>query len=137
MKQNIRWIIYISIGIAFGVADYYIETTARQFLTYPLLLFVGLTWIILSALVALYEIRKSSSKKRAILASALVLVVGVTVYYVFYALILVLDSRVATYPWSDNLLDIVFWGAAAVIGGAAIGFFTATFYRFLLKRKLT
>jgi len=135
MKQNLRWIIYISIGLAFGVADYYIETATRQFLTYPLLMFIGLIWIIPSALVALYEIRKSNSRKRAIIASTLVWVVGVTVYYIFYSLMLALDDRVTTYPWSDNLLDIAFWGITAIVGGIVVGFLTTTFYRMLSKNK--
>ena len=136
MKQRIRWVIYGLIGVAFGVADFYIETVARQHLRYPLLLFVGLIWAIPSLFAAFYEVRKSNSKKRAIVASMFVWVVGVVAYYVLYAVSLAANETVISFDLADIFLDAALWGVAAVIGGAIVGFLVVTFYRKISKKNL-
>lgn len=135
--SNMRWLVYVLIGVAFGVADYYIETTARQFLTYPLLLFVGGVWIIPSSLVAFYEVKRSGSKLHTIVASTLVWMAGVVAYYVHYAIMLTLDNEVVAFSWGDILFDAAFWGVAAAVGGAVVGFLTATLHKVLSKKKIS
>jgi uncharacterized membrane protein len=136
MKQDIRWIIYIIIGIMFGIFDFYIEALVRQFLTYPLLFFVGGIWVIPPFIVAFYEVKKSGSKRRAIAASILTWVAGVIAYYAFYATRLAFDNSIISFDWADILLDAVLWGVAAAIGGATIGLLTAAIYKLISKNKI-
>ena len=135
MKKSLRWIIYGLVGLAFGVADFYIEAVARQFLIYPALLFVGFIWVVPSFCVALYEIKKSDSKSRAVKASILAWVAGVVAYYLVYTSTLALSKTIVSFSMGDILLDIVLWSVAAAMGGAIVGFLTATIYKAWFKKK--
>jgi uncharacterized membrane protein len=135
-SKNIkRWLAYVALGAGFGVADYFIETLARQFLMYPALFFVGLLWVVPSMLVAIYEIKKTGSKKRAILASILVWVVAVVAYYMVYAVALMLDESITSFSWSGIFLDVAFWGVAAIIGGVIAWLLAIVFCKLTSKKK--
>ena len=129
VKRNIRWIIYVLIGGIFGVADFFIEASARQILTYPWLLLVGLIWIVPSSLVALYEVKKSGLRLRTVSASVLVWTVGVVSYYVLYATVLLSDEMIISIDWAQFVLDIVIWCVAGAVGGLVVGLLVEKVFR--------
>jgi len=135
MNRLKRWSVYILSAVAFGVADFYIETTARQHLKYPYLLLVGLIWMVPSILVVVYEMKKTGSRKLAIWASIIVWLVAVIAYYAVYTLVLLRDETVVQIGWYDMLSDVTIWGTSAIIGGAFIGFLATSVYKLLHKRK--
>jgi hypothetical protein len=166
-----RWLVYILIGLIFGWADWYFldflasfsQNQALNDVVYELpVLFrlgiVGITialnygiWLIPVVPTANYEMKFSSSVRRAALAATVVWSAALLSYYAYYTYLLMFiglpnldfmlfsNRHAATYwidfwpPFRRVILDqIVEWIGIGTVGGAIIGTISAYFYKFVL-----
>ncbi|MCL2316520.1 MAG: hypothetical protein FWC46_05470 [Actinomycetia bacterium] len=99
-------------------------------------------WVAPSLVVAIAETRVSHSTVRATLAGALVWLVAVVGYYMYYALTVMFDPSVDNPGWigigTGGIVDnIAQWGIPAIICGAIVGFATATVSRVVSRKNLS
>ena len=152
-----RWLVYILIGIVFGVFDFYFQTfSSDTFYAHPLrglgrsliepILEIGI-WLVPIIPIIVHEARVSHSSWRPALASAFTWSTSVVAYYLTNAfqlaivgvpsrLELHISNRNDPYFWvnwrgvflEDLFANNVEWIVVAVIGGTVIGFLLSFIY---------
>ena len=164
-----RWIIYVAIGICFGILDwYFLDLLASlnqvQFLNENLPSFVQVLivillvsmnygiWLIPVIPVAIYEMKRSHSIRKAALAAILIWSTAIFSYYTYYAILLVFfglpnlefmlfsNHQTVSYwadwwpPFKRVILDqFVEWIGIALIGGGIVGSMSAFIFKSLSK----
>jgi hypothetical protein len=171
-----RWLIYGLIGLAFGLADwFFLDLLAslgqNQVLNENLLqapeflrilitfVLVGLNygvWLAPVIPIAIYEVKRSQSLRRAALSAVLVWSAAMVSYYAYYTFALLFiglpnldfmlfsNRNSATY-WADSLplfqrviLDqFIEWIGIAVIGGIFVGLLSAYGFKIVSGRRAT
>ncbi len=149
MKKR-RWVIYIFIGIMFGIFDvYYQALTANRSssLVIGLVIACGI-WLVPAIPVDLYEAKISQSRLKSAAANVLTWSAAVFSYYLYIAFTLIFIGQAARpelhisnlntdpYYWSNLaslLVGDVLGGAAewmiiAVIGGFIVGLLVSSIY---------
>ncbi|GHU08304.1 hypothetical protein FACS189431_4310 [Alphaproteobacteria bacterium] len=150
-----RWLIYILIGVVFGIIDYYIQLLTRTFdsrLAYAVVAFG--VWLIPAVPIAIYEMKVSKSILRTMLTTVATWVVAVFVYYTYimFRLMFIGQDSMAhlhisnsndPYYWENikstfegDVLGRIEWFWAAIVGGAVVGFLAAVIYKVIAKRYL-
>jgi len=169
-----RWLIYGLIGLAFGIADwFFLDLLAalgqnRALNDYLLqapdilrilavLLLVGLNygiWLVPVIPIAIYEVKRSQSLRRAALSAALVWSAAMLSYYGYYTAALLFiglpnldfvlfSNRISATYWADAqpifqrvILDqFMEWIVIAIVGGICVGGLSAYLYRRVLARR--
>lgn len=148
-----RWLIYLLIGILFGVFDFYYQNFTQQVDVSSLvriILILGV-WLVPLIPIILYETKVTRSTRRAALASAFTWCVSVAAYYLTNGVQLAFigvpgrpEMHISNYNaphflsnWlSVFLYDLVGgsleWLVVAVVGGVIIGFLVSFLYLRLL-----
>lgn len=142
VKKN-RWLIYILIGIVFGIIDFHyqelihsIDVSSHTLLDVMILGF----WLVPVVPIAIYEARIIGSWWRTALAAAVTWSVAIVAYYLFMMVKLVLIGEPGrpglhisnhTDPWywenfksimlGDILGGIGEWILVAIVGGLVVG----------------
>lgn len=151
-----RWLIYILIGVLFGVFDFYYQEFTQGIITSTIMWFVVAwsVWLIPVIPIVLYEAKISKSVVRSIFANILVWSVSVISYYMYIPIKLVLigqstmlDFYIYNYKsqfyWS-NLKSLIWglisedapeWLVVAILGGLIVGFVIS--FSYLRLRKLS
>ncbi|WP_148359546.1 hypothetical protein [Peribacillus simplex] len=154
--MKIRWLIYLVIGIVFGVFDFYFHSFISNVLVQGETFWTVLTygvWLVPIVPIALYEVRISKSRVRSALASSSSWLVSIIFYYLYNAIQLGIIGR-STRPelhisnhkdpffwgnwknvfWEDIVIrGIVEWSVVAVAGGFIVGFSVGFIYLRLEK----
>lgn len=151
-----RWLIYILIGVLFGVFDFYYQEFTQGIITSTIMWFVVAwsVWLIPVIPIVLYEAKISKSVVRSIFANILFWSVSVISYYMYIPIKLVfigqstmLDFYISNYKgqfyWS-NLKSLIWglisedapeWLVVAILGGLIVGFVIS--FSYLHLRKLS
>lgn len=156
-----RWVIYIIVGILFGIFDFYyhgfISNAGAQNYSNRtgeitwLVLSIGI-WLVPIIPVAIYETKISRSRVLSALASSSTWCISIVSYYLTNAVELALigvptrpelhiSNHSAPFFWSnwENILlhdiggSIIEWTGIAVVGGFIIGFLVSSVC--LLKKR--
>ena len=151
-----RWLIYILIGILFGVFDFYYQEFTQSISTSTIMWFIVAwsVWLVPVIPIVLYEAKISKSVVKSVFANILVWSVSVISYYMYIPIKLVfigqstmLEFYISNYRsefyWS-NLKELIWglisedapeWLVVAVLGGLIVGFCIS--FSFLRLRKLS
>lgn len=159
-----RWFIYITIGIVFGVFDFYYHSFLSNFLGLQqitslwgriawLVLSIGI-WLVPIVPIALYEARISKSRMLSALASSLTWCASIISYYLTNAVQLAflgiptrpelhISNRVDPFFWSnwkivflyDIIGGIIEWLVIAVVGGLINGFLISFIYLYFKETR--
>ena len=151
-----RWLIYILIGILFGVFDFYYQEFTQSISTSTIAWFIiaWSVWLVPVIPIVLYEAKISKSVVKSVFANILVWSVSVISYYMYIPIKLVfigqstmLEFYISNYRsefyWS-NLKELIWglisedapeWLVVAVLGGLIVGFCIS--FSFLRLRKLS
>ncbi|MEN6350438.1 MAG: hypothetical protein ABFD08_13720 [Syntrophomonas sp.] len=153
-----RWVIYIVIGVLFGVFDfYYQEFTSGIITSYAIWFLVAWgIWLVPAIPVALYESKVSESRIMSALANVLTWSVSAISYYLYMAFKLIFIgqtsmqflhishyrdqfylSNLKSLFLGDVLIGISQWIGVAVVGGLVIGFLISYIYLCLRKTPVT
>lgn len=149
-----RWLVYVSVGILFGIFDYYFQPLAQQdgSLVVRIAVIYGI-WLVPLVPIALYETRASRSIAKTALVCAVTWSVAIITYYLYMAVELMLIGKASRpelhvsnmddpYYWTnigqvfggDVSGGIVEWMMLAIIGGAIVGVSVAWLYLQLATR---
>ena len=148
-----RWYIYVTIGVIFGIVDYYLQALLQQNQPVSIIAIFGV-WIIPLLPVALYESWASRRITGTILASILTWSTAIVSYYVYMFCVLVFFGTVSRpelyighisepYYWTnvsmvftgDGLGGIVEWLMVAIFGGGVLGACIGFLYRLILPKE--
>lgn len=149
-----RWIIYVLIGIVFGIFDFFYQELTQEIADSNTVRFAvawGI-WLVPAIPVALYEAKISHTKLKPALANVLVWSVSVISYYLYMAVKLIFIGQASRpemlitncndpYYWSNlqSLLlydvggSIVEWIGVAVLGGFVVGFLVSLIYHKIIQ----
>ena len=141
-----RWLIYLLIGVLFGIFDFYYQTWTQPLFPFTpfgniaLMVAVLSVWLVMVIPIAIREAKASRSVWLAAAASAFSWSVSIISYYLFMAVKLILigqpgreemhfSNRSDPYFWSniksvfigDILAGIGEWILVALIGGCLVG----------------
>ncbi|ETI95273.1 MAG: hypothetical protein Q617_SPSC00209G0001, partial [Streptococcus sp. DORA_10] len=133
-----RWLIYVLIGILFGIVDFYYQEFTQEIITSTIvwLVVAWSVWLIPIIPIVLYEAKISKSVLKSVLANILVWNVSVISYYMYIPIKLVfigqstmLEFYIYNYKsefyWS-NLKALIWhlisqdapeWLVVAILGG--------------------
>jgi hypothetical protein len=150
-----RWLIYVLIGILFGIVDFYYQEFTQEIITSTIvwLVVAWSVWLIPIIPIVLYEAKISKSVLKSVLANILVWNVSVISYYMYIPIKLVfigqstmLEFYIYNYKsefyWS-NLKALIWhlisqdapeWLVVAILGGLIVGFCIS--FSYLRLRKL-
>lgn len=150
-----RWIIYIIIGIIFGIFDFYYQGFIQELKTSTIFLAIlcfGI-WLVPLLPIAFYESKISLSRRNTSIASMLTWSISIISYYMFLAINLMFVGRESSiylhisnysspYFWSNwasvfysqVLIGIFEWLPLALVGGFVIGCLVYFVYTNLLKK---
>jgi len=153
-----RWIIYIIIGILFGVVDFYYQELTSGIVTSYAIWFIvtwGI-WLVPAIPVVIYQSKVSESRIMSALANVLTWSVTVISYYLYMAFKLIFIGQtsmqflhISHYRdqfYLSNLKGLFFgdviggiseWIGVAVIGGFIIGYLISYIYIRLRKNLVT
>jgi hypothetical protein len=156
-----RWLIYIVVGILFGVFDFYflnfIPHWSIDSRFWGQIVGIALTfgiWLVPIAPIILYEARVSRSRVLPAVASSLTWCISVIFYYLTNVVQLAIGSPMqpylrisnhnSPYFWHNwgSLLEtyilehIVEWVVVAVVGGFIIGFLVSFIYLLFFRNKV-
>lgn len=151
-----RWVIYLMIGTVFGVFDFfYLGALAQVFFPFgpagpipPFLQVLNLgIWLIPVVPIALYEARLSRSRLRSAVASLSAWCAAIVAYYFTNAVQLAflglpsrqemhISNHSSPHFWRNWVSEfqgsilggIAEWIMVAVVGGAIVGFLTASIF---------
>ncbi|MCF8568277.1 hypothetical protein LLE49_26495 [Alicyclobacillus tolerans] len=141
-----RWLTYISIGILFGILDFYFPSHAT--------IWLFAVWLVPIVPIILYQAKVSHSKKLSALASGLTWFIAVVFYYLTNVFQLATGSSyepwmsISNYKsphfwsnWKSTLLSyvlghIIEWGIIGVIGGSIIGFLVSFIFLFFSRKEV-
>ena len=168
-----RWLMYIAVGLAFGIADWYFlgllaSLDENQALSDNLLrapeyirsmIVIALVtsnygvWLVPVIPIAIYEMKRSRSLRRAAVSAVIVWSAAMLSYYAYYAFMIMCvglpnmdfmlfaNHQSATYwddwwlPFKRVILDqFVEWIGIAIIGGAIAGTLSACAFSLVVKR---
>ena len=150
MQGKKRWLIYVLVGLLFGLADWYYLNILTQFpwgklqnnpIVIPLIILLNYgIWLVPVLPITFYESRTSRSVSRSAMAGALCWACSIASYYVFYLLLLsfwglpnmehllILGPKQAGFwqEWSDAFQKIILnqvieWLPIALVGGSLVG----------------
>ena len=124
---NFRFLVYVLIGIIFGLIDYFFLDPVIR----PNLILALAVWLIPIIPISIYEIKVTGLKQKTVLASITSWISAVIAYYICYAIKLSFDNLVVSFSWRDILFDILLWVVVAVVGGGIVGFSVAIIYKFM------
>ncbi|HOQ02096.1 MAG TPA: hypothetical protein PK604_15025 [Acetivibrio clariflavus] len=151
-----RWIIYIIVGILFGVFDFfYQELTSGIISSYATWFIVAWgIWLIPIIPISIYEAKVTKSCLRSAFTSVITWSISIVSYYLFMAVKLVLigqasrkELHISNYRdefyWSnlkslftgDVLSGIIEWIGIAIVGGFVIGLSVSFAYLKLKKLR--
>jgi len=148
-----RWLIYVLVGIAFGVFDFYYQGFLPSSLgTIVHLILVLGVWLIPIVPIGLYEAKVSRSRFLPAWAGCLTWLTAVVFYYLYNAVKLAflgvagrpelhISQRHDPLFWEnwksvlqqDILGGIVEWSVVAIVGGLIIGYLAGWVYRRVAK----
>jgi len=150
-----RWLIYVLIGMLFGVFDFYYQEFTQGIITSTIVWFVVAwsVWLVPVIPIVLYEAKISESVVKPVFANILVWSVSVISYYMYIPIKLVFigqstmfDFYISNYKsqfyWS-NLKSLIWglisedapeWLVVAIFGGLIVGFGIS--FSYLRLRKL-
>lgn len=153
-----RWIIYIIVGIFFGVFDfYYQEFTGGVISSYFMWYIVAWgIWLIPIIPISIYEAKVTKSSLRSAFASVITWSISIVSYYLFLPVKLVFIGQMSReelhisnyrdkFYWinlkglfmDDVLSGVIEWIGIAIVGGLVIGLFISFIYlRLGIKLKI-
>lgn len=145
-----RWLVYILIGLIFGVVDFYYQVLIQNIQINSKILLTGMVlviWLVVVVPIAIYEAKLTRSAWRAALAAAVTWIVTVISYYLYMMVKLMfigepgrpelhITNRADPFYWDNvkSLLTGDIWGGmdewlvVAVIGGIIVGYLTGFIY---------
>jgi hypothetical protein len=161
-----RFAIYITVGVLFGILDWYYLNGLANFqwgslgesiLVIPIILFLNFgIWLLPVAAVAIYEERRSFSLHRAAFSGAVVWTCAITSYYLYYTILLAFfglphmehllfinrNDPAFLSEWSIAFKRIILaqfleWIGIALVGGGIVGFLSAKIDIGIRKRNLS
>ena len=151
-----RFLIYIMIGIVFGMFDFYfhrfISNALGQGGTIWKMFTYGI-WLVPLIPITLFEIRISQSKLRTALAGSFTWIFSIISYYLFMAIqfaFIGIETRPELHItglgedpyfwgnwrsvfWEDIVGNIIEWSGVAIGGGFILGLLMSMIYHYLLK----
>ena len=154
-----RWLIYIVVGVLFGIFDFYYPTIFLHFTFDPHyggqiigFAFTFGVWLVPVIPIVLYEAQVSRSKLFPALASSLTWCISIIFYYVTNVFQLAKGSsyqpwmRISNYRapgflsnWENelsvDLTNTLEWVVFASIAGFIIGFLVSLIYLFFFRNK--
>ena len=151
-----RWLIYVLIGVLFGVFDFYYQEFTQNLITSTKIWFVVAwsVWLVPVIPIVLYEAKISKSLVKSVFANILVWSVSVISYYMYIPIKLVfigqstmLEFYISNYRSEFYLsnLKLLIWGLisedapewllVAILGGLIVGFCIS--FSYLRLRKLS
>lgn len=151
-----RWLIYILIGVLFGIFDFYYQEFTQGITTSTIMWFVvaWAIWLVPAIPIVLYEAKISKSVVRSVLANILVWSVSVFSYYMYIPIKFVfigqstmsefyISNYRSQFYWSNlrSLLwgliskDVPEWLFVAIFGGIIVGFCIS--FSYLRLRKIS
>lgn len=137
-----RWLIYILIGVLFGIFDFYYQEFTQGIITSNIMCFVvaWAIWLVPAIPIVLYEAKISKSVVRSVLVNILVWSVSVFSYYMYIPIKFVfigqstmsefyISNYRSQFYWSNlkSLLwgliseDAPGWLFVAIFGGIIVG----------------
>ena len=150
-----RGIIYLIIGVIFGIFDFYYQTYVQELglSTLPLTVLCFGIWLVPLLKIAWYESKQSQSRRKTVVASMLTWSSSIVSYYLFLAINLMFIGRESSiylhisnhsspYFWSNwisvfynqVLIGIIEWLPLALVGGFVIGRFVYFLVTHLSKK---
>ena len=151
-----RWLIYVLIGVLFGVFDFYYQEFTQNLITSTKIWFVVAwsVWLVPVMPIVLYEAKISESVVKSVFANILVWSVSVISYYMYIPIKLVFIGQstmsefyISNYRnqfyWS-NLKSLIWglisedtpeWLVVAILGGLIVGFCIS--FSYLRLRKIS
>lgn len=153
-----RWIVYIIIGIVFGIFDFfYQEVTVGALKNWHLLLFIidWAVWLVPAIPIVIYETKISNSRKAAVFSNVLVWSLAIISYslYMIFKLVFIGQtsmkflyisnyrdkfyiSNVKSFFVGSVWTEIYSWLPVAIIGGAVTGFLINYLYLRIRKQRI-
>ncbi|KNY25636.1 hypothetical protein [Pseudobacteroides cellulosolvens] len=144
-----RWLIYIIVGILFGVFDFYYQEFTASVITSKLKWFIvawGI-WLIPVTPIAIYEAKVTQSRLKSAYACAITWSISILSYYLFLIVKIVFigqsslkELHISNYKsefyWSnlkslftgDFFSGVTEWIGIAIAGGFIIGFSASFIY---------